>query len=285
MLSLLPARTEREAMDWSLVLVSQGIEATIDFSAEDQRWGLLVPAPDYERALGAIRLYRLENPRWPWQREVPRAGLVFDWGSLAWVALVAAFFWLSTHAGLRTAGIMDSVAVEHGEWWRVYTAVWLHADLGHLATNLALGFVLLGLAMGLYGTGPALLAGYLAGVCGNVAAWLLSSEPHAGLGASGMVMGVLGLLATHSFSLWRKTPHALKLVVSSVCGGIMIFVLLGLTPGTDVVAHAGGFVSGLFFGWCLTFFHSAAQKPAVNLAAGLLFAVLVVFPWWLALRS
>ena len=28
----------------------------------------------------------------------------------------------------------------------------------------------------------------------------------------------------------------------------MLFVLLGLEPGTDVVAHFGGFVSGLILG-------------------------------------
>ena len=63
-------RSRRQAMDWSLVLVSQGIESAIEYSEEGAGWGLVVASPDYSRALGAIRLYRLENRRWPWRRRL-----------------------------------------------------------------------------------------------------------------------------------------------------------------------------------------------------------------------
>jgi len=175
--------------------------------------------------------------------------------------------------------------VAHGQWWRLFTAVWLHADLAHLATNAALGLILLGLAMGHYGTGAGLLAAYLAGAGGNILAGALSLQTHRSLGASGMVMGGLGLLTVHSFSLWRQAPHGLKLVVSGVCGGIMLFVLLALTPGTDVVAHLGGFATGLVLGALLSLVPGIARKPNANLISGLVFALLVIVPWWLALRS
>ena len=270
-------------MDWSLVLVSQGIESAIEYSEDGAGWGLVVAAQDYEGALNAIRLYILENRRQPWRQDVFGAGILFDWGCLAWVCLLGLFFWLSTRGGFQSAGIMDSTAVAHGQWWRLFTAVWLHADLGHLATNATLGLVLLGLAMGRYGTGVGLLAAYLTGAGGNVAAWLLSSGPHLSLGASGMVLGCLGLLAVQSFSLWRQTPHAGKYIVSGIVGGVMLFVLLGLTPGTDVLAHAGGFASGLLLGALLTLIPGTAQSPRINSLSGLIFALLVVVPWWLAL--
>src|ERR1043166_1770732 len=148
----IPARSHRQAMDWSLVLVSQGIEALIENPAEGAGWGLVVGAQDYARALEAIRQYRLENREGPVRQEVFRPGFLFDWGSSGWAALVAIFFWLSTRADLRTPGSMDSVAVAHGLWWRLFTAIWLHADLGHLISNLTFGFVLIGLAMGRYGS-------------------------------------------------------------------------------------------------------------------------------------
>jgi hypothetical protein len=61
-------------------------------------------------------------------------------------------------------------------------------------------------------------------------------------------------------------------------------VLLGLSPGSDVVAHFGGFVSGLVLGAVLALVPSIAQKPKTNLLSGLLFSLLVIWPWWLALR-
>ena len=68
-----------------------------------------------------------------------------------------------------TGGIMDSTLAVSGQWWRIFSAMMLHADLGHLAENLAIGIVLFGLAMGRYGTGTGLFAAYLAGAGGNVA--------------------------------------------------------------------------------------------------------------------
>ena len=96
-------------------------------------------------------------------------------------------------------------------------------------------------------------------------------------------MGCLGLLAVQSFSLWRQTPHAGKYILSGIFGGVMLFVLLGLTPGTDVLAHAGGFATGLLLGGLLTLIPEIAQSTGINGLSGLTFAVLVVVPWWQAL--
>jgi rhomboid protease GluP len=282
--AMIPVRSHRQAMDWSLVLVSQGIETMIVEADHGSGWGLLVSEGDYGNALRTLRQYRLENRSWPWQQPVFRPGFLFDWGSLAWALLACLFFWLGTRTDLQSGGLMDAIAVAHGQWWRLFTAMWLHADLAHLATNATLGLVLLGLAMGRYGTGVGLLAAYLAGAGGNLCAGLLSLQTHRSLGASGMVMGSLGLLAVQSFSLWRKTPHAMKYIVSGICGGVMLFVLLALTPGTDVMAHLGGFVSGVSLGVLLSLIPDVAHKPLTNLLCGGLFALLVVMPWWSALR-
>jgi rhomboid protease GluP len=272
-------------MDWSLVLVSQGIETTIHEAEDGSGWSLLVAEQDYARAIKTLRQYHLENRGWPWQQQVFRPGFLFDWGALAWAVLTGLFYWLSAISDLKTAGVMDSAAVAHGQWWRLFTAMWLHADLAHLATNATLGFVLLGLTMGCFGTGIGLLAAYLAGAGGNLIAGLLSLQTHRSLGASGMIMGSLGLLAVQSFSLGRKTHHTAKFILSGLLGGIMLFALLALTPGTDVVAHLGGFVCGLLLGGMLSLIPAIAQKPRANLLSGLLFTLLVIIPWWLALRS
>jgi membrane associated rhomboid family serine protease len=129
-----------------------------------------------------------------------------------------------------------------------------------------------------------LLAAYLAGVGGNLAAWLVSGESHRALGASGVVMGALGLLAIQSFGFLRQNPKALKLVPGGVCGGLMLFVLLGLSPGSDVVAHLGGFVAGLVLGAGLATLPRLAQRTLLNLWSGALFTALVILTWVLALR-
>ncbi len=269
-------------MDWSLVLISQGIESTVDFAAESG-WGLIVPSPEHQRALDLIRQYRLENARWPWRQHI-RAALLFDWGSLAWVILLCLFFRLDdSGTALHDAGLMDGAAVSHGEWWRLSTAIFLHADLGHLAANAGFGLVLLGLTMGMYGTGAGLLAAYLTGIGGNVLAWLIDPA-HRSLGASGMVMGCVGLLAAHSFTTSRFNPRMPKSVAGGIAAGVMLFLLLGSSPGTDIVAHLGGFMTGIFLGSLLSRWRRLSQNPGANVSAGALFILLVTLTWWAALR-
>ena len=279
------ARSRREAMDWSLVLISQGIETTIESPSEGVGWGLSVASPDYRKALEALRQYQIENRRWQWRHDVLMPGVAFDWGCLAWVMLTAAFYWLDVWMRLSSAGLMSSTAVRHGQWWRLFTAIWLHADLAHLAGNATMGFVLLGLAMGRFGTGVGLLAAYLAGAGGNIVTLAVATGTRLSLGASGMVMGALGLLAVQSVSLWRQSPHARKYIVSGICGGVLLFVLLGLAPQADVAAHCGGFAGGLLLGFFLARIPALEQKPKTNLVCGLIFVLLTVLPWWLALRT
>ena len=144
---------------------------------------------------------------------------------------------------------------------------------------------MLGLAMGSLGSGPALLTAYLAGVGGNLAGLLVHSSAHKGLGASGMVMGALGLLTVHSCAFLKAGVTAQQLVIRAFLGGILLLVLLGLNPDTDVIAHVGGFVSGALLGLgllCLP--EKAIENAWVNRLSLLLCGGLVLGTWWLALR-
>lgn len=281
-LALIPAPSHRHAMDWSLALASQGIEPVIEHVPEADAWALRVPQAEHARALAIIQQYRVENRGWPWRRELALPDVVFDAGSLIWVLVIAAFFALSeADPQFKSAGAMSVAAVSHGAWWRLVTAVFLHADIAHLATNATIGFVLLALALGRYGTGIGALAALLAGVFGNVVVWLLCAPPRTGLGASGMVLGALGLLAAQWFAL-RQVPA--RVWLAGLGAGVLLFLLLGSSPGTDLLAHAGGFLGGLLLGIVPAHYPRLARNGPANLAAGIAFAALAVLAWWLALR-
>jgi len=279
----IPARNKREAMDWGLVLASQEIEATI--THDEEGWGLLVESRDDERARAAVQQYVFENRGWKWRQRLPGSTLLFHWGSLIWAtALILFHYWSSTRFPfLQPAGIMDSEAVRSGQWWRLFTAVTLHADISHLMANVSTGVLLFGFAMARYGGGVAVLAAFLAGVVGNAAGFFFYSEHHRSLGASGMVTGALGLLAVESISFWRKNPPAAKILFRAMAAAVLILVLIGFSPNSDVVAHVGGFVAGAIFGCALGFFRrSVLQDTVVNLVCGLLLAGLIITTWWQA---
>ena len=288
--AIIAVHSQRQAMDFSLVLASQAIETTIEYTGDG--WQLRIPAASRLLAQQAIHAYRVENRRWPWRREVTTSGVLFDWSAVVWVILIGFFHWLSLQRpDFRSWGVMDAQLVSAGQWWRLFTAVWLHGDAAHLASNATLGLVLLGLALGRYGAGFGVLAAALAGVGGNVFSWLFFPGPHRSLGASGFVMGCLGLLAAQSLSHWRLRKPSwwartnLSPQVARLVAGVFLFILLGLSPGTDVMAHLGGFLTGVALGWPMAFIPQPNRYGKLNLSAAFLFALLIILPWWLALKS
>lgn len=279
------ARSRRQAEEWSLALLSQGIESTLVQDPE-RGWLLLVPAARGAEARKTLVLYQKENRRWVWRGPIRSTTVLYHWGALGWCFLVAFIEAWSRVGGdvVREAGIMQNAAVLAGEWWRLFTATTLHADLGHLMGNLAFGGILLGLAMARWGAGAALLATWCAGGLGNVAALWVYGMDHRGLGASGMVMGALGLLAAAPWQRQVGDPIPWRDILRGVVGGLMLFVLLGLNPASDTVAHLGGFVAGLILGLVL------AQAPQrvllqgrMTFLCGGVVAIWLVWVWALAL--
>jgi membrane associated rhomboid family serine protease len=286
-LAVIPAQSERQAMDWSLVLVSQGIETVIGRDPETGRWQLAVPDFDRRRALEAIRLYRLENRRRAWHQAVPWTGLIFDWRSTVWfIGLAVLFAWCEGRfPHLRSVGEMNSQLVAQGQWWRLFTAVTLHADLPHLASNTVTGVLLLGLAMGSFGPGLAPLAAFLAGAGGNLVALIFYPGTHRGLGASGMVMGALGLLTVQSLALVRQGANARQLLVRGLSGGVLLLVLLGANPNSDVLTHVAGFAWGCLLGGMLGLWPTRwTFNPWINRLAFVGCVGLALLTWALALR-
>ncbi len=282
----IPARSRRRAMEWGLVLASQGIEAVIDNSAEG--WVLRVEPQDYERAQAVLKQFQLENRGWRWRQPLPETGLIFHWGSVVWVAaIILIYYWSAIRfRGLKSAGILDSDKVRQGQWWRLFTAVTLHENLPHLMANATTGFLLMGLAMARCGAGMGLLAAFLAGVLGNVASLLIYSQPHLSLGASGMVMGALGLVTVQSFVPRPRYRPGGRFVFRAIAAGVLILALLGFSPESDVVAHVGGFIAGAIFGCGLGYAPPARwHSTPVNLGAMLALSTLLLTAWRLALRA
>jgi len=281
--AVIRARNRRQAMDWALALASQEIEAIIT-RLEEGGWGLLVDECDEPAARATLRQYEVENRGWNWKQPLAGSGLVFHWGSAAWaLAIIAAYYVFEVRfPQLEQAGMVDSKAVRAGEWWRLFTAVTLHENLPHLMANATTGLLLLGLAMARFGAGVSLLAAFIAGAAGNWAGILIYPD-HLGLGASGMVMGALGLLAAQSVGWWRRNRSPLAVLLRAGAAASLVLVLIGFSPGTDVVAHVGGFVAGAIIGAALSHVDPAKlQSGPINSGAILGVIALAGWTWMLA---
>lgn len=262
----------RELRAFELVLTARGIDSRIDW--RDGVWLLLVAAeeaPVAERELGA---YERENPPVVPPPPPPRVDSGW-WGVAGYCACV----WLTmalNEAGAfgwdwRTAGRLHVGSVAVGEWWRLTTALTLHADLGHIMANTVFG-AFFGLLAGRYlGSGLAWLCILLGGIAGNALNAIARPEQFASLGASTATFAAVGLVGAF---MWRTGYFAGGLASFSTPGDagagriartggtlaglralapvfavVALFAFTGIgDDNTDVIAHLAGMVAGFAIG-------------------------------------
>ena len=146
-------------------------------------------------------------------------------------------------------GALDARAVlARGEWWRLATALFLHADLGHLLSNLLSGIFVFSAVLTTLGRGRGWLLLALASVAGNLAAAVLHSRAdYSSLGASTAIFAGLGLLTGRAIRFVRQIdhPHRWRGMLAPLAAGLALLGLYGAGgPEVDVVAHMTGFAAG-----------------------------------------
>lgn len=244
---LISVRDAQQALEWSLALLSQGIESTV---VEDDSSGvvaLAVAADQCGTALRVLKQYHVENRGWGLRRELPVVHLSFNGWCVGWAALMVLIHYAATLPGSRmvAAGALTPEVLSGPAWWRLFTAMTLHQDLGHLASNLVTGLLLLGLTMARHGTGLGLLGPWLAGALANLTALFVYGADYQSLGASGMVLAALGSLTYSGAREAVRRQPGWKQLFATLSAGLMLFVLTGSNPTSDLVVHLGGFVYGL----------------------------------------
>ena len=179
---------------------------------------------------------------------------------VTWALLGANFItWLvATAAGgtddpdvLLDFGAMFAPLIAAGEYWRLFTAMFLHVGVAHLALNGFALFIFGQLVERAYGHVRFLTIYVLAGLFGSVTSFLFNTIS-IGAGSSGAVFGVLGALAAF-FVAEREMFGAMarrNLTGVLVIGAISLVYGL-VTPGIDNWAHMGGFAGGFAIGLAL----------------------------------
>jgi len=154
-------------------------------------------------------------------------------------------------------------AINSGEYWRLFTNMFLHGGVMHVLMNMY-GLFFVGLFLEpLMGRGKYLLTYLITGIVASIASvWWHPAT--VSIGASGAIFGLYGaffaLLTTNVF------PKALKktfLINTSIFIGYNL--LFGLTGGIDNAAHIGGLLSGLILGYTMyPFLKDKAQQEEAD---------------------
>ncbi len=231
---------------------------------------LLVEAEAAEAVREQLACYDRESAGWPPPEEpVARPTRRADFFTpLLWALAVMAVFWCQRRwpGRLEAAGALDAAAVfDGGQWWRIFTALFLHANVGHLVSNLLSGYFAFVAVITTLGRRRGWLLLALASVAGNLAAAALNYPgPYESLGASTAIFAGLGLLTGRAVRALRGPGggHRWAAVFGPLAAGLTLLALFGAGGlHTDVGAHATGFSAGFVLGF-------AAGLPRRQAAGG-----------------
>lgn len=137
-------------------------------------------------------------------------------------------------------------AVQHGEWWRLLTATFLHSGVMHLAMNM-LGLVGAGIIVErIYGHRLFALIYLGSALMGSALSLHFSAQHAVSVGASGAVFGVTGALLVAVFQHRKQLPKTFgKQTLSSIGFFIVYSLMQGFAKqGIDNAAHVGGLLGG-----------------------------------------
>ena len=143
-------------------------------------------------------------------------------------------------------------AVTGGDWWRIFSSMFVHAGLLHLFSNM---FVLVSIGPiteRLYGHPAFLVLYFITGAAGSIAG-IYWHPVTPSVGASGAVFGVMGMVLAYALRQ-RHALHSsiLRSFARSIASSVVLNMVLGLAlPMINVAAHVGGLVAGFLFGLLL----------------------------------
>ncbi|HID02914.1 MAG TPA: rhomboid family intramembrane serine protease, partial [Desulfobacterales bacterium] len=251
---VLTTNREQEVMSCSLVLSAVGISHKVIQTHDNLL--LQVTAEDQHAARFQIQAYRSENRNWPPKPATstnnftpllqPPTLLLL--GCLALLYSVtgpwsAHSFWFSQGAGNAEA------ILQKGEYYRLITALTLHADTVHLLGNCFFGGFLFHFFCRLTGNGLGLFAMLLTATLANYINVVLHGSNHLFVGFSTAVFAIIGMftMISREYRTGKRYLHILPFMA-----GAALLAMIGSSgERTDLGSHLFGLLCGMASGWFL----------------------------------
>lgn len=271
---------------WSLVLHAADIDHRLRHG--EAGWQLLVSEEDISRATEELRLFSEENHNWPPERAVrsERETIVENSPPVLPVIGALVVFYAITggwegHSHWFASGALDRVSViGDGQWWRLITALTLHADSAHLLGNVFFGGLLVYSLCRHLGSGIAWFSVLLTGVLANAVNVFFHDDLYHSIGFSTAVFGMVGILSgmrLRRIGGWQEMVLALGSAAS-------LLALMGSSgERTDLGAHFWGVGVGLLVGMILAALGLAGKRVLAPVGQWLLFlgTMAMVLGCWL----
>lgn len=152
---------------------------------------------------------------------------------------------LDVYTLMRFGANYPPLTLDGGEWWRLLTSSVGHVGIWHLGFNLVALYIIGPEVERLYGRFVMPLLFAVTAVAGSAASALLHQEPAVSIGASGGIMGLIGIAAAWGHRDGTTIGRAIR---DRMIKWTLYTFLFGFAIGADNWAHAGGLALGLVIG-------------------------------------
>jgi rhomboid protease GluP len=137
--------------------------------------------------------------------------------------------------------------IASGQLWRLFTPMFLHVNVIHIAFNMyALSKI--GPRLERYYGHMRFLALYiLCGFGGNVFSMMFTEAPS--MGSSTAIFGLIGAQGVFFYHNREVFGAAFRQALNGIIMIAAVNLFIGLSPGIDNWGHIGGLVGGIIFAW------------------------------------
>jgi membrane associated rhomboid family serine protease len=169
------------------------------------------------------------------------------------------------------------IGIAAGQYWRLFTSMFLHANLIHLGLNAYALFLFGHIIERELGRLRFALIYVCTGLFAGAVSFAFSSPFGVAIGASGAIFGLFGAFFAYNY---RRRSSALAAArIRQMVMLLAINLFLGFSiPGIDWRAHVGGFLGGLVAGYVAEGSGDAARRQLILIAgfASILVATAVI---------
>ncbi len=191
-------------------------------------------------------------------------------------------FWHTSTTVPLAWGANFGPATQDGQWWRLFTALFIHFGLLHLAMNMWALRDVGRLVERLAGRWRFVTLYVGSGILGNLLSLVVQGNKAVSGGASGAIFGLYGALLVLLWTERRRVDPAEFRWLFGLAS-VFIVLMLGLgwvIPGIDNAAHGGGLVAGALLAHALAR-PWTVSRPRGWLGPGLAGCVVLFGAGWL----
>ncbi|HEX6230190.1 MAG TPA: rhomboid family intramembrane serine protease [Actinomycetota bacterium] len=169
-----------------------------------------------------------------------------------------------TAARLIDMGALQPVLIAGGEYWRLFTAMFLHAGLLHIGFNAYALWLFGTFVESSFGATRMLLIYFVAGFLASVASYVWGPINSVGVGASGAIFGIFGAFIAYNYRRRHLAMASQNLRWATTLLILNLLLAFGFSSLIDWRAHLGGLVAGVMTGFVAEGFGTEAQRRIVR---------------------